>query len=272
MNHLCRELAPISAEAWAAIDKEAKGTLQLTLAGRKIADFEGPVGWEVSAVSMGRTTPLSQHATDGVAAAVRKVQPLVELRVPFTLARSELNALARGAKDPDLQPITDAARAIALAEDRAVFRGYREAQITGICEAAADTALTITEDYEKYPAVVASALANLRTRGVEGPYAVALGPKCYTGLTRTTTEAGFPVMQHVERLLDGPVIWAPAVDGAVVLSLRGGDFELVVGRDLSIGYQHHTATTVEFYIEESFTFRVLSAEAAVPLVYAEGPK
>ena len=102
---------------------------------------------------------------------------------------------------------------------------------------------------------------------MQGPYAIALGPRCYTGLTRTTTEAGFPVIQHVERLLDGPVIWAPGVDGAVVLSLRGGDFELTVGRDLSVGYRGHTASTVEFYIEESLTFRMLAEEAAVPLVY-----
>lgn len=272
MNDLCRHLAPITEQAWAAIDDEARAALNLTLASRKVADFVGPLGWEASAVALGRAVPLEAPPRQGVSAALRQVQPLVELRVPFALARAELDALARGAGDADLKPVRDAARAIALAEDGVVFAGYAPAGITGIGQAAAAAALTITEDYERYPAVVARALAQLREQGVQGPYAIALGPRCYTGLTRTVTPAGFPVIQHVERLLDGPVIWAPGVNGAVVLSLRGGDFELTVGRDLSVGYRGHTANTVEFYFEESLTFRVLAEEAAVPLVYGAAPE
>jgi uncharacterized linocin/CFP29 family protein len=271
MNDLRRELAPISSEAWNAIDEECKTTLKLTLAARKVVDFEGPLGWDGSAVGVGRTEPLSRKPNDGVTAALRKVQPLVEFRAPFELSLSELEAIARGAKDADLQPVIDAARAIAIAEDKAVFHGYPPAGIEGICEAAKGEALSLTEDYERYPGVIAAALAKLRTAGVDGPYAIALGPKCYTGLTHTTS-GGHPVLQHVQRLLDGPVIWAPAVDGAVVVSLRGGDFELTVGRDLAIGYEAHSKTSVALYIEDSFTFRVLAAEAAVPLVYATAKK
>lgn len=268
MNDLRRELAPIPSEAWEAIDDEAKNALKPSLAGRKVVDFEGPLGWEASAVVLGRTEALSQGPRGDVAAALRKVQPLVEFRVPFELSRDELDAVARGAKDPDLDPVREAARAIAMAEDRTIFHGYAEAGIRGICQAAAKEALPIADRYEEYPGLVARAIAKLRTEGVDGTYAIALGPKCYTGLTQTT-QSGFPVIQHVQRLLDGPIIWAPAVDGAAVISLRGGDFELTVGRDLSIGYHHHTKTTVELYLEESFTFRVLSPEAAVPLVYGK---
>ena len=76
------------------------------------------------------------------------------------------------------------------------------------------------------------------------------------------------MIEHVRRLLEGPIVWAPGVDGAAVLSVRGGDFELTVGQDFSIGYLDHTPTTVRLYLQESFTFRVLSPEAAVPLTYA----
>ena len=272
MDDLRRELAPISSAAWEEIDNEAKGTLELHLAGRKVADFSGPSGWDTSAVGLGRVNTLERQPTDGVSAALRAVQPLVELRAPFTLSREELAALDRGARDADLQPVKDAARAIARAEDHAIFHGYADAAIAGICETADSAALTLSEDYQAYPAVVTNALSILRSEGIAGPYAIALGPKCYKGLTRTTSQGGFPVIQHVQELLDGPVIWAPAVDGAVVLSLRGGDFELVVGRDLSIGYQHHTASSVELYIVESFTFHVLTTEAAVPLVYGKAKK
>ena len=73
------------------------------------------------------------------------------------------------------------------------------------------------------------------------------------------------VVRHV---LDGDVVWAPGVDGAVVLSTRGGDFELVIGRDLSVGYTSHDAAKVNLYVLESLTFRVRSAEAAICLRYA----
>jgi uncharacterized linocin/CFP29 family protein len=267
MDDLRRELAPIPTAAWDEIDGEARSALKVALAARRLVDFVGPLGWTHSAVSLGRAEALRTGPGGNVKAARRSVQPLIECRVAFTLQRAELDAIARGAKDADLEPVTQAAREMALAEDGAVFHGFGAAGITGIVEASSDAALTIAEDYEAYPAQVAKAVARLKTAGVAGPYAIALGAKCYTGLSQTTMKGGYPVMQHVQRLLDGPIVWAPAIDGAVVLSLRGGDFELTVGRDLSIGYAGHDANSVQLYIEESFTFRVLAAEAAVPLLY-----
>ena len=266
MNDLLRELAPVSAEAWKEIEDEAKRTLKAMLAARKLVDFDGPRGWEASAVSLGRAQVLKKAPQDGVQARIRKVQPLVELRVPFELAREELEAAGRGAKDIALDPVREAARAAALAEDRAVFHGYAEAGIGGIVEASAKGRCAITEDYTKYLASVAEALHKLRSAGIGGPYAIALGPRCFTGLGKTML-GGFPALEQLRRLLDGPIVSAPAVDGAVLMSTRGGDFELTVGQDFSIGYLDHTASSVRLYLQESMTFRVLSPEAAVPLAY-----
>ena len=44
--------------------------------------------------------------------------------MPFTLSRAEIDSVERGALDPDWQPVKDAAKKIAFAEDRAVFDGY----------------------------------------------------------------------------------------------------------------------------------------------------
>lgn len=267
MSDLLRRLAPITDEAWTAIDDEARSTLTLTLAGRKLVEFSGPRGWSESAVSLGRVRRLEASLVDGAQTHLREVQPLVEVRVPFELERAELEALERGAPGPDLEPVVRAARTAALAEDRALFHGYGVAGIRGICEAASHEPATISQDYTKYPDLVADATSRLREAGVAGPFAIALGPRCYAGLTKTTTPGGYPVIEHVKRLLDGPVVWAPGLDGAVVMSQRGGDFELVVGRDFSIGYTAHSSTSVELYLEESFTFLVTGPEAAVPLRY-----
>jgi uncharacterized linocin/CFP29 family protein len=267
VNDLLRELAPISSEAWKEIDEEATRTLKLLLAARRLVDFRGPKGWHKSAISLGRVKRPDAGLEEGVEARIRQVQPLTELRKVFELSREELEVAGRGGKDADLDPVRFAARAAAVAEDRAVFQGLGAGGIEGIFEASAQNALTIPQQFEAYPDVVAEAVHRLRTAGVAGPYAIALGPRCYTGLTRST-QRGYPIIDHVRELVDGPIVWAPAADGALVVSLRGGDFELTVGQDFSIGYLDHTAAAVRLYLQESFTFRVLSPEAAVPLKYA----
>jgi len=268
VRDLFRELAPVSDAAWSEIEKEAKQALKDTLAARRIVDFSGPHGWSHSALNLGRTQGLRGGPAEGVDARLRQVQPLVELRAQFELSRVELETAERGAADPDLDAVRKAAVQLALAEDRAVFDGYAAGGIRGINEAATHGALAIPEDYNDYAAVVAEALDTLRRDGISGPYGIALGLRCYTGLTKTMSRGGgFPVIQNLGRILEGPIVWAPAVDGAVVLSVRGGDFEITIGQDISIGYLSHTADAVRLYLQESMTFRALSPEAAVPLVY-----
>ena len=271
MSHLHRHLAPISAEAWGQIEEEAKRTLKTTLAARKLVDFEGPKGWATAAVATGRAKTLSAPPRKGVVAAARQVLPITELRAVFELSREELDAVDRGSENPDLDAVTEAAREIALAEDGAVFHGYAAGGIAGICDEAPGGSIAITRNYEDYPTAVANAITRLRNAGVDGPYAIALGPQCYTGLT-DSTKGGYPIIQHVRRLVDGPIVYAPAVDGAVVLSMRGGDFKITVGQDFSIGYLDHTAKTVTLYLEESFTFQALSPQAAVRLAYKTSRK
>src|SRR5205085_4711502 len=129
MNHLLRELAPISTTGWLEIEKEAKRTLKTTLAARRLVDFKGPQGWDASAVGLGRSKAIDLPAGGDVRARLRQVLPLVELRVPFEMRREDLDDIERGAKDPGLDRVITAARAIAIAEDRAVFHGFPAAGI-----------------------------------------------------------------------------------------------------------------------------------------------
>ncbi len=267
MNHLLRELAPVSDPAWDAIEEEATRTLRHFLAARKLVDFSGPHGWEHSAETLGRVDPLGDAPATGVNAAIRRMQPLAELRTPFELSRRELEAIDRGSRDYDLQVVIDAAGQAASAEDAAVFHGYAAAGISGISESTPHAPVVIGDDYNEYPGTVARAVATLQTAGIAGPFAIALGPRCYTGVIETTEHGGFPVLEHIRLILGGPIVWAPAVDGAIVVSLRGGDFQLTCGQDFSIGYLDHDADSVRLYLEESMTFRALSPDAGVALVY-----
>lgn len=262
MDLLKREYAPITPEAWKQIDDEAKRVLELNLAGRKLVDFDGPHGWRYAAVNTGRLA-LRPDGGLGVPWGLREVVPLIEIRVPFELPMMELDTASRGAA-LDLPAVVSAAEKAAHAEDTVIFNGFKSGGIEGIIPSSPYSAIPIPDDYADYPSAVGDAVETLRRGGINGPYALALGPNCYAGLAQAA-EDGHPIRERVEHFLDGPMVLAPKIDGAVLLSHRGGDFQLSVGQDLSIGYAGHDKDKVYLYLTESFAFRVLDRAAAVYL-------
>jgi len=226
-------------------------------------DLHGPAGTSFSAVGTGHLTSISAPS-DGVVAQQREVKALVELRVPFELSRQTIDDVDRGANDSDWQPAKDAARKLAYAEDGAIFEGYAAAGIVGIRQGTSNPLMTLPSDVREYPEAIAQGLSRLRLVGVNGPYAVLLDADVYTALAETS-DHGYPVLEHVKRLVDDKIVWAPAIHGAFVVTTRGGDFDLHIGQDVSIGYLNHTDSAVVLYLQETFTFLMLTAEAAIAL-------
>lgn len=266
MNHLRRELAPLTARAWQLLEETATQALRPALAARRLVEVTGPHGWTHSAASLGRTTLLAVEPTAGVRARLRVVQPLVELRAGFRVRFEVLEDAERGDEGADLGELEGAARQLALAENLCVFHGYDQAGITGLAQASPHEPIALGDNRDVYPRQVARAVATLRRAGVDGPYALALGPDAYTGVVETAEHgAGVLLLDHLRQILGGPVVWAPGVEGGVVVSTRGGDFRLELGTDLSLGYARHDEEAVHLYLEESCTFTVTGPEAAVAL-------
>ena len=264
MDLLKRNAAPMLAEAWDAVDDEARQVLELHLAGRRIVDFVGPHGWALAAVNTGELDLVDWQPVEGVHAGLRSVQPLVELRTPMRLSMMSLDGIGRGAKTPDLAEVAEAARRMAMAEDRAVFNGLDEAGITGMLQASPHEPVVV-DGVSDYAAAIRAAMTKLVRAGVNGPYGVVLGQRLYDEVF-AAVEAGYPVVRQITRhILDGPIVCASVLDGGAVVSLRGGDYELTVGQDFAVGYAHHDRDEVELFLAESFTFRVLEAAAAVRL-------
>jgi uncharacterized linocin/CFP29 family protein len=261
MNNLHRELAPVSDAAWAQIEEETSRTIKRYLAGRRIADVHGPAATALSSVGTGHQRAIDAPG-DGVTSQLREAKSLVELRVPFDLDRQMVDDVQRGANDSDWQPAKDAARKLAFAEDRAIFEGYTAAGIVGVRQGTSNPKRSLPGDVRKYPEAFAQALSQLRLVGVNGPYSILLGADAYTELAETS-DYGYPVLEHVKRLVEGKIIWAPAIEGAFVVTTRGGDFDLHLGQDASIGYLSHTDTSVRLYLQETFTFLYLTSESAV---------
>jgi len=267
MNNLHRELAPISDAAWDQIEEEAARTLKRYLAARRVVDVPEPKGPALAAVSTGHTQTIESPG-ESVQAVRRAANALVELRVPFKLTRQAIDDVERGAEDSDWSPLKEACRKIAFTEDRAVFDGWAAARIGGIRPSASKKALALPAAAMGYPAVVAQAVNQLRLAGCNGPYRLVLGADPFTAISGGSEE-GYPVLQHIQRLVDGEIVWAPAIAGGLVLTTRGGDFKLDLGQDISIGYLGHTEAEVELYLQESFTFRLLTTEAAIALTAPE---
>lgn len=262
-NNLHRRLAPITPEAWAEIEEEARRTFRRHIAGRRVVDVPEPAGPQLAAVGTGHLSDVPPPAA-GVTAQLREVQPLVELRVPFTVSRAAVDDVERGSKNSDWQPVKDAARAMAYAEDQTIFDGYPAAGVDGLRARSSNPVLSLPAEPRDYPDTISRALTSLRLAGVDGPYALVLGADAYTVVSETS-DHGYPIAAHLTRILDGELIWAPALKGAFVLSTRGGDFELRLGQDLAIGYTRHDATTVDLYFHQTLTFLTYTDEAVVAL-------
>ncbi len=264
MNHLLRSKAPISDAGWQLLDEEARQRLAPALAARRLVDFSGPHGWTHSATNLGRTSALASAPGDGVSGLQRRVLALVEARADFTVKLDELRDADRGAGDADLDDLDRAARSIAVSENAAVLHGWDDA-IVGITQASPHEPIALAEKGEKYPSAVAAAIERLLASGIAGPYGLALGEQEYRRAIAAAESGGYPVLEHLHQILDGPIVWAPGLSGGVLVSQRGGDFLLDCGQDIAIGYDSHDEREVHLYLQESFTFQAVTPDAAIAL-------
>jgi uncharacterized linocin/CFP29 family protein len=261
MNFLKRELAPLVDEAWNRVEEEAVRVLKANLSARHVVDFIGPKGFDFSALNLGKLEPADEPAGEGLRYGIRKVLPLVELRAPFELDIWELDNLARGAEDVDTAPVVKAARELAAFEERAIYLGFERAGMRGLIQAAIHEPLALGADGSAYPDAVARAMLTLSDDGVGGPYALILGSEPFRKLSGDVSV--YPPRTRIAKMIEGPILHSPVLEGGLLLSMRGGDFQLIVGQDASIGYDHHDSKMVRLYLTETFTFRVLGPEAIV---------
>lgn len=270
MSHLLRERAPITDAGWKLIDEESRERLLPGLASRRLVDFSGPHGWERSATNLGRVERANVSELKGVEANRRVVLALVELRTRFQVSREELRAGDRGAEDVDFDDLDAAAQRIVEAENTAVFHAWPKAGIEGIVASSPHKPIVRGKSFDDYTGCVARAVELLLRSGIAGPYGLALGREDYTSVVETGEHGGYPLLDHLRNIIKGPIVWAPGVKGAVVVSMRGGDFSFESGQDISVGYESHDAETVSLYLEESYSFRVLTPEAAVAIAQPKG--
>lgn len=253
-------------EAWAEIDEQATRSLKAMLSGRKVLDVTGPMGTDFPGVPEGRLDYPKKQPKNDLRYGIRKVHHIVESRVAFELDINEMDNVVRGARDVDLAGLEEAAKKIALFEEQVIFHGLPEANISGLKLCIGNECLTIGSKPEELLEGIAEGVASFSSRSIEGPYSFIVGPRLWSRMSAHVQ--GYPIKMQAETILGGSVLLSPYLsdqfaDEAYMISQRGGDLELILGQDLAIGYESHTAERVKLYFTESFTFRVLEPQAVL---------
>ncbi len=261
MNILKKSLAPVSEKAWGEITERTKQILSAYLTARKFVDINGPNGLEMGGISTGRLNIPDDQSNEGVNYGLREFLPLVEVRKPFELDLWELDNIERGAKDIDLSPLENAIREIALFEEDAIFDGFPPAKIIGLKEAADGNPVTLPTNANAFLKEIGTQIIHLNRKAVQGPYSLVINEMEWLELIKLSE--GYPIQKQLKALLGGKVLINHFNKNSYLLSDRGGDYELVVGQDYTVGYDSHTTSKVKLFITGSFTFRVLSPEAIV---------
>jgi uncharacterized linocin/CFP29 family protein len=268
MDILRRAMAPIDDSAWAEIDGMAKDALTTHLSARKFVDVAGPFGIDHACVPLGRlkVPTAKKKSAGGVQYGIHQVQPLVEARISFSIDQWELDNIVRGAKDVQLDSLLAAARDIANFEEQAVYKGFEPGSIPGIAASLQGTPIELKLDVHAVIDAVSEGQTKLTAAGVEGGCALVVSPAVWKFMARNTQ--GGTLRELIARQIGGPVVYSGTVDGALLVSQRGGDLELTLGQDFSIGYKSHDSEAIHLYLTESFTFRVIAPEAIVAFAVA----
>lgn len=263
MDILKRELSPIPAPAWAEIDAQARKAVTAHLSARRFVDLSGPHGWEFAALPLGRLEVPENQKREGVRWGIHAVLRLVEARVSFELNRWELDNVVRGARDLNFAPLDAAAKQIAQFEETLVYHGWPAAGVVGLADAAAKNAVALDRtDEGTVLTSLGTAVRRMQDAAVEGPYSLVAGPKFWNQIQSMGT---YPLENRIAALTGGEMVVLPGAEEAYLVSARGGDLELVVGQDLAVGFEAATEEKVRLFFTESLTFRVINADAVVPM-------
>jgi uncharacterized linocin/CFP29 family protein len=250
----------MSEPVWKALDDAVVQAARHVLAGRRIATFDGPHGWDHVATRLGTSTPCRSAEGEAVVC-VPDVVLLLEVRVEFSLPWAAIEMFERGAPVLDTGPAETAARELALAEDRVAF--YGDPAGSGFVTSR-KSPRTHAQDWKRPGQVLADlvkAVEILDTAGIPGPYEAVLPPMRYYAYLQAVDETGYPTARQLRDVL-AAVHRSPVMrEAGAVFSTRGGDFVLSVGGDLATGYRLHDREAVHLFCVETIAPQTVTPEA-----------
>jgi uncharacterized linocin/CFP29 family protein len=260
MDLLRRHAAPLSDRVWKALDDAVVQAARHVLAGRRVATFDGPRGWEHVAARLGSMTPCRSPEGQAVVC-VPDVVLLLEVRVDFALPWSSIEVYERGAPVLDTGPADAAGRELAVAEDRVLL--YGDPAGNGFLTTGKSPRVP-AHDWTRPGQVLGDlvkAVETLDVGGIPGPYEAVLPPGRYYAYLQAVDDSGYPTARQLRDVL-AAVHRSPVIrEAGAVFSTRGGDFVVTVGGDLATGYRVHDRDAVHLFCVETVAPQTVAPEA-----------
>jgi uncharacterized linocin/CFP29 family protein len=254
-DYLGRVDAPLSAGTWKLLDTAMIEAAKSQLSGRRLISIEGPFGFGLKVI------PLSDsEIADGITAS--PVIPVNLLTSTFFLNKRDLAASEKDGLLLDMDPVACAAMACAAKEDGIIFTGIQD--VPGLLGAEGSGSLALAK-WDKVGTAadqVISSVTLLDDAGFHGPYCMGLAPAQYNLLLRRYPQGDGTELDHIRTIIGGDVVKAPVLKKGGVLLASGRQFcSLVIGQDMSIGYNGPAGDALEFSISESLALLIRMPEA-----------
>jgi uncharacterized linocin/CFP29 family protein len=281
VDYLQRDLAPVTAEQWRAIDQAVVGTARGALVGRRIVSVVGPLGGGIEVLpndlvggaGAGQIDLVGGSEGDAIGLEARRFLPLPLIYKDFWLHWRDLESSRQLGTPLDTGKAAAAAAATAQAEDRLVFLGDDSLGLPGLLTVEGRQTLSMGDwavTGRAFADVVAGVQA-LVDAGFTGPYALAVSPRLYAQLNRVFHDTGVLELEQVEKLARrGVYPTAILPEPAALLADTGAqNVDLAVGLDLSAAYVESNNLNHRFRVLESLVLRIRRPGAIVTFQPAE---
>ncbi|MCS7178736.1 MAG: family 1 encapsulin nanocompartment shell protein [Anaerolineae bacterium] len=249
-KYLGREGAPFGEEVWAALDAAMIEAAKSQLAGRRLLPLEGPYGLGLKAIFLPE-----EEVASGVF--VSKTLPLVFLVEEFVIPLRDIAAYEREGLALNLQPVAQAALAVACREDEWIFHGA--AGVPGLLNASGVQKMKLS-DWSPVGAAMDDlirAVTILDETGFHGPYALGLAPARYNLLFRRYPDGPMTELDHVRTLVTGGIVKVPILkDGGVLLAVGRQYASIILGQDMHVGFIGPDDEGLEFTVSESLALHL----------------
>jgi uncharacterized linocin/CFP29 family protein len=254
-DYLGRKDAPISTDTWKQLDATMIEAAKSQLAGRRLISIEGPFGLGLKVV------PLSDcEIAEGITAS--PFIPVNLITSSFFLNKRDLASSERDGLILDMDPVASAAMACAAKEDGLIFSGIQDTPgLLGV-EGSGTLARSKWDKVGTAADQIINGVTLLDDAGFHGPYCMGLAPAQYNLLLRRYPQGDGTELDHIRAILGGDVVKAPVLKKGGVLFASGRQYcSLVIGQDMSIGFNGPAGDAFEFSISESLALLIRAPEA-----------
>lgn len=265
MDFLKRDFAPLTEKIWEELDERAREVFIRNLRLRKIIEVDGPYGWDFSSYALG-TLNIIDNPKSALGWGIRESLPLIEVRYPFELDIWELDNIERGYQTPDLTSLEEAARNLSEFENKIILKGEDKAKITGLFTIAKQNFVkSCSEKVNDFVKSVFDAKQKFRKDGIEGPFVLVINKEIWERLF--AQQNAYPLTLLLKEIMNLEIETIDNLENSFIISTRGDDFKLILGQDLSLGYELRIENKIRLFFTETFTFHIKTPEAIVGLEF-----